>query len=166
MNQKKQNVDMLGTDPFTGVGLDPNDVTGVSCLDSANHILAFMSPTPKCWKCYIERRGSWGAPFGGGDENFIRCDDVTSTGYSDLSYVFDWWYETYQNYPRYKPIDATKFAFIFPYGPWAQPAAWYTKANPAPYNDCINKNPWKYGPENYGMWLDPLVEQYGWGPWF
>ena len=92
MNQKKQNVDMLGTDPFTGVGLDPNDVTGVSCLDSANHILAFMSPTPKCWKCYIERRGSWGAPFGGGDENFIRCDDVTSTGYSDLSYVFDWWY--------------------------------------------------------------------------
>ena len=144
-----------------GVGLDPDGVTGVSCIDSANRILSFMSPTPRCWICYIERRGTWGAPFGGGDENYVRCDDVTQAGGNDFSFAFDWWYEKDAGYKTYSPIPMWRYAIIFPYGPWDQPGAWWTKNNPAPYDDCINKSGWKNGPENYAMFLQPLVDQYG-----
>jgi RHS repeat-associated protein len=144
-----------------GVGLDPDGVTGVSCIDSANRILSFMSPVPKCWLCYIERRGTWGAPFGGGDENYIRCDDVTQSGGNSLSFAFDWWYEKDMGYKAYSPIPMWRYGLIFPYGPWDQAGAWWTKASPAPDDDCINKSGWKNGPENYKMFLQPLVDQYG-----
>ncbi len=56
-----------------GVQLDPDDESGVSCVHSANNILAFMAPVPPCWKCYIQRR-SWNYNPWTGDENSIRCD--------------------------------------------------------------------------------------------
>ena len=99
-----------------GVQLDPDDESGVSCVHSANSILAFMAPVPTCWKCYIQRRGTWGAPFGGGDQNSIKCDVQRPYGWQ-FSMVFDWWYEKYEGYKTYSPIPFSRYQWIFPYRP-------------------------------------------------
>jgi hypothetical protein len=141
------------------VRLDPDDQTGVSCVESANRILNFMSPVPSCWKCYLQRR-SWNYNPYGGDENSIRCDPVGSSSWRFFSMVFDWWYLRYEDYNFRSPIPLWLYKVTFPYELPAK-NGWWTADNPAPHDDCITKSSWPYGPENYGMWLQPIVDKYG-----
>jgi len=139
-----------------GVQLNPDDIGGVSCVQSANHILAFMVPIPPCWKCYIQRRG-WNYLPWVGDENSIRCDVQKPSGWG-FSVVFDWWYEKYEGYKSYSPIPMWKYRWMFPYDLNPAPNGWWTERNPAPHDDCVNKSP--IPPERYDQ-LKPLLPPYG-----
>jgi hypothetical protein len=145
-----------------GAKLDPEDETGVSCVNSANHILAFMAPVPKCWKCYIYER-QWNYNPYNGDENSIRCDAVNKNGGWVESYVFDWWYEKWADYKQYTPISLATYNWMFPWNPYlnGNPGAWWSADNPAPSDDCFNKSPIQPGRIQY---LKELLPPYSGTP--
>jgi hypothetical protein len=57
----------------------------LSCFESADTILTFMSPTPHCWFCFLENRGPW-LPYMW-DHNAIVCASAASP---QQIVVFDW----------------------------------------------------------------------------
>jgi RHS repeat-associated protein len=143
------------------VSTDPEGESGVSCIESANRILAFMSPIPKCWKCYVHRRG-WNWNFWDpDDENSIRCDPVGPSGGLFFTMIFDWWYDAYSGIRTHRPEPLWLYSLGFPYDIDPPRFGWWTKDYPAPHDDCLSKSQWDQGPENYGLWLQPLVDRYG-----
>jgi len=116
---------------------DPDDESGVSCVQSANKILAFMSPIPPCWKCYIHRR-SWKWTITD-DQNSIVCERCTVYGYCSKAVVFDWWYQKLEHFP-YAPIAWDKYQFEFGYDLDPPLYGAWTAGNPAPHDDCGSKN--------------------------
>jgi RHS repeat-associated protein len=65
-----------------------------SCIQSANSILIFISPTPPCWLCYVERREQGYRPFKFKywDQNNIVCFAISAKGGSGWAIVFDWFH--------------------------------------------------------------------------
>ena len=126
-----------------GVKIDPDDEDGVSCVDSANHILTFMSPTPKCWKCYIYER-QWNYNPYNGDENSIRCDARDKYGAIIQSVVFDWWYENFEKQKTYNAISLGTYDWMFPWNPYlnGNQGALYSADSPAPSDDCQSTVKW------------------------
>ncbi len=144
-----------------GVQLDPDDVDGVSCAQSANRILAFMSPIPPCWTCYVQRR-SWNWNPYAGDENSILCKPNKSCHWYSwkppfsFPVVYDWWWQEYRNARYYGVYPLSVYVGSFPYDLGPPLYAWWTKDNPAPHDDCVKKSTWGK-PEDYVKWLDPLL---------
>jgi hypothetical protein len=136
-----------------GAVLDPNDINGISCLESANHILAFMSPTPRCWVCYIQTRRD--PKQNGWNENSIRCDSVSNKG-ANYHIVFDWWHQkdTGTAYAPYQEsIYDQEFAICDP----TDNGALYSSGNVAPHDNCdANSNV----PHERTSWLDSLLPPY------
>ena len=141
-----------------GVKIDPDDINGVSCVNSANHILTYMSPTHKCWKCYVYER-QWNYNPYNGDENSIRCDARDKYGTIVQSVVFDWWYETWKKQSTYNPISLGTYDWMFPPNPFlnGNPGAWYSSDNTAPSDDCFSKGAWT---SSNTSTLKPLLPPY------
>lgn len=150
---------------------NPKGVGGISCVASANGILAFMRPIPPCWKCFIQRRW-WNYNPLAGDENSILCQSATRYTYGygrgqgwRSEVVFDWWYPLYVNYHKkpkpsmpYKPMSPGRYNWSFP---WAMPdlnGEW-TESNPADYNTCLGGPDRRIRPMDYTH-LDPLLPPY------
>lgn len=133
-----------------GAQIDPDDVTGISCIESANRILAFMSPAPPCWTCYIQRRSwSWN-PFGS-DENSILCKPNRKRW---DGIVFDWWYQKYIGAKNYTIYPAVTYESMFGWDLDPPLGGWWDKKNPAPHDTCSTKSTWSS--QDY-KWLWPVV---------
>jgi len=111
-----------------GIKRDPNSENGSSCYESNQAILQYMTPTPPCWTCAMERRrGPYSKPgVGTGpsvswDENFIVCVSHPKTGKGE-TIIFDW----FEGRPAGESYSS--FASDHPY--FEERGGWYS------YNDC------------------------------
>ena len=125
----------------SGVKRDPYGEEGVSCHDSNLAILQYMTPTPPCWLCTMERRREpkpVGYPLvAWWDENFIVCVSVPR-GYT---IVFDWF--------AGKSPGEDYVSFIEKYPYFEQRNNWMV------WNDCSNVR--RRQPKNPD-WLKILVQ--------
>jgi hypothetical protein len=112
-----------------GIKRDPDSEDGSSCHESNQNILQYMTPSPPCWTCAMERRWFPGSKPGvlrgseSSDENFIVCVSHPKTGKGE-SIIFDW----YEARPAGESY--TSFASDHPY--FEERGGWYT------YNDCTH----------------------------
>jgi RHS repeat-associated protein len=134
-----------------GIVLDPYGLKGASCLDSANHILNAMSPTPPCWLCYIQTRMN--PDQGGWNENSIRCDSVSPKA-ANYHIVFDYWHQKDIGSKTYEPYQASIYDQEFPISLPTDPSGFYTYHNFAPHDDCDGNSYFKNNPT---YWLTPLL---------
>ena len=125
----------------SGVKRDPYGEEGVSCHDSNFAILQYMTPTPPCWLCTMERRREpkpVGYPLvAWWDENFIVCVSVPR-GYT---IVFDWF--------AGKSPGEDYVSFIEKYPYFEQRNNWMV------WNDCSKRV--ERQPKNYD-WLKGFVQ--------
>ena len=130
-----------------GAVRDPNSSGPgrLSCLEANSAILKFMSPTPPCWVCHIERRHHALPEFiwNRWNENAIVCESHQIDGKS-TAIVFDWFDDRppgdlYDNfvgdYPVFESRDADALA-----------------------NDCVTTQ--KLQPRNYN-WLSIMFAPVG-----
>ena len=125
----------------SGIKRDPYGEEGVSCHDSNFAILQYMTPTPPCWLCTMERRREpkpVGYPLvAWWDENFIVCVSVPR-GYT---IVFDWF--------AGKSPGEDYVSFIEKYPYFEQRNNWMV------WNDCSKRV--ERQPKNYD-WLKGFVQ--------
>lgn len=113
---------------------------GVSCIGSANVILTYMSPIPRCWSCHIQRRWGWVDPLW--EENSILCELRTKSGSIVSAVVFDWFFQE-EHKMKFRGMSPPNYNFFFPKSLSPSPSALYTKSNPAPHEECWEYKPWR-----------------------
>ncbi len=96
-------------------GIQPKAKGNASCFGANNAILGFMSPIPRCWICFLDRRFDQYA--GGWDENYIHCWTKNNI-HVQKEVIFDWFesayyqegdgvYEDIGNYYKHHPYPAS-----------------------------------------------------------
>jgi hypothetical protein len=109
-----------------------------------------MSPTPRCWLCYIQTRRN--PKQNGWNENSIRCDSVNPNG-NNYHIVFDYWHQKDIG-AAYAPYQSSIYDQEFPISDPTDPYAYYSYKYYAPHDDCdADSNV----PHERQSWLDGIV---------
>jgi len=71
---------------------------GATCKNSSSDVISYLSPTPPCWRCYLDLRSVSSAqkdPEGKDqDHQVVICAAYSATGTLVKEIIFDWWGDT------------------------------------------------------------------------
>src|SRR4051812_34261059 len=87
--------------------LDGDNANAVKCSYTSSKVIGALTPFPKCWSCYEERRYAFAVALNGQNHQVVICESHSKSG-SDKEIVFDYWGNNFGS-------DPAKFRQRFPY---------------------------------------------------